>query len=181
MDLVGVASALLLERSTTTRMIPLAPSAGVSDPSGVEPGPRLRGTMRSNLRNCAVLASILLLGACQSDATAPLLGPIITDGPELTFRGTVRSSTGAPVSGARVRLYAPGEPFEFPYTVVSGETTVGGSYLLRLPAELSLGDACGVWRLSARAIGFESTEGVQGLLCVTAAQEFDFVLTPVGN
>ena len=136
--------------------------------------------MRFNLRGFALLASILVLGGCADGSFSTIIGPIVAGGPELSFRGTVRSSlTGEPIQGAKIRLYAPGDPFEFPYTAASAQTSVGGAYLLRLPASLGLGDNCEVWRLSARAVGFEANSEIEGVLCTTETQEFDFFLTPV--
>jgi hypothetical protein len=104
----------------------------------------------------------------------------VSGGPTLTFTGTVRSAAnGSPVAGAKIRLYAPGEPFDFPYTVASTMTTSGGSYILRLPSEFNQLGNCEVWHLSARAYGFDAEGDVVGILCTAETQEFDFTLNPV--
>jgi hypothetical protein len=127
---------------------------------------------------------VVALGAfvgCEASAPFdPVTGPEAAGGPVLTLRGSVRSAAdGSPVEGAQIRIYAPGRPFSFPFTAASTLTTVGGSYLLRLPTSFGTGPSCAVWRLSARAPGFSTEGDVGGLLCTSDPQQFDFELDPV--
>jgi hypothetical protein len=136
--------------------------------------------MKATKSACLILVSLAALAGCETSISEPLTGPIVTGGPTLTFQGTVRSARdGSPVSGAKIRLYAPGEPFDFPFTVAATETTPGGSYILRLPAEFNQLGNCEVWHLSARAYGFDAEGDVAGILCTAETQQFDFTLVPV--
>lgn len=136
--------------------------------------------MRTTRTAYLILASLVALWGCEANtAFEPITGPVVSGGPTLTFRGTVRSRDGVPVVGARVRLYAPGDPFEFPYTVASTFSTTGGAYILNLPSEFSLSANCDVWHLSARAFGYGPEGDVAGILCTSDVQEFDFTLIPV--
>jgi hypothetical protein len=139
----------------------------------------MRPKTKTSLPLLAVALGVLV--GCQGATPFdPVTGPEAFGGPVLTLRGTVRSAEdGTPVSGAQIRIYAPGRPFSFPFTQASTITTDGGSYVLRLPTSFGRGPSCAVWRLSARAPGFSTEGDVGGLLCTSNPQEFDFELDPV--
>ena len=126
-----------------------------------------------------ILAFAVALSGCHDGVFNPPYDADVIGGPVLTLRGTVTSAAdGTPVGGAIIRLYSPGKPFQFPYSAALTSSSVGGSYLLQLPASFGRGDNCEVFRLSARALGFTPDSESAGVLCTSETQEFNFVLTP---
>lgn len=128
------------------------------------------------------LLSVVALSGCEETSFDPTtISASAFQGPALTLTGTVRSAIdGSPVQGARIRLFGPGDPYAYPYTVVWTETTSGGSFSLRLPSSFpSPGDCLGL-RLSARAPGYAPEANEAGVICTPSPQEFDFTLSPAG-